>query len=270
MGPTLRGRRVLVTGAARGLGAAAARELAGEGAACILLDSAEDELQGTVRTLELRGAGPFPALLCDLADRQSTLAAAKSAKEASDGDLGCLIHCAGVLRRSPVAEVDDRAWDETLAVNLTAGFLLLRALLPELRAGGGGSVVLTSSRAGVSGFAGESAYCASKFAVEGLAQAAAADLRADRVAVNTITPGARRIKPTGMSEAEEQRIPVSARGWGSAEDLGAAFCALALLPDDRFPEGGPTGRRFEADRVADTVHRRGLPLSEEVWAALAG
>ena len=268
MGDALRGRRVVVTGAARGLGASAVLGLAAEGAECVLLDRSGDELRETVAAAKERGPGPFHPRVSDLADRKGALEAAAFAKEAAAGDLGCLIHCAGVLRRKPLAEVTERVWDETLAVNLTAAFLLLGALLPELRVGGGGSVLLTSSRAGVEGFAGESAYCASKFAVEGFAKAAADDLRSEAVCVNTITPGTRRIKPTGLTSAEERTIPPGSRRWGSSLGLGRAFAAFALLPAGGGAE--PTGRRFEADRVADAVRADRLPLPPETWSALGG
>ena len=247
MGGALRGKRVLVTGAARGLGASAAAALAAEGAECLQLDRLEMD------------PGLGRARRCDLGDRKSTLAAAAFAKQAVAGDLAALVHCAGVLHRAPLGATGDPEWDETLAVNLTSAFLLARALLPELAAGGGGSVVLTSSRAGISGFPGEAAYCASKFGVEGLARALAGEVRSAGISVNTITPGSIRIKPTGLSDEEAAALPAGERGWQSPERLGPAFAALALL------RGEPSGRRFEADRLAAVVAVRGLPLPPDAW-----
>ena len=266
MGERLRGRRVLVTGAARGLGASAAWGLAEEGAECILLDRSGDELRATVDAAARRGPGPFHPLVCDLASREATLDAAARAREAARGDLTLLVHCAAVFHVRPIEETTDAQWDDMLAVNLAAAFLLVRELMPELRAGGGSSVLLTSSRAAIMGFARETGYCATKFGTEGLAKAIAEECAADGILANTITPGARRIKPTGLSRAEEAAIPEAERTWGSSEALGAAFAAFALLPGF---EGGPNGRRFEADRVADTVRARGLPLPAEAWAELA-
>jgi len=154
-----------------------------------------------------------------------------------------------------------------LAVNLAAAFLLVRELMPELRAGSGGSVLLTSSRAAIMGFARETGYCATKFGIEGLAKALAEECGEAGLLANTITPGSRRIKPTGISRAEEAAIPEAERTWGSSEALGPAFAAFALLPFAR--DGAPNGRRFEADRVADTVRARGLPLPGETWEELA-
>ena len=262
----LRGRRVLVAGAARGLGASAAWGLAAEGAEVVLLDRSREELEATAAAAADRGPGPFHALVCDLGDRESTAAAAARAKEIARGDLTALVHCAAVMRLRSVEETTDAEWDEMLAVNLKSAFVLVRSLLPELRAGGGGSVLLTSSRAAVMGFPREAAYCASKFGIEGFAKALAEECGGDAIFANTITPGARRIKPTGLTRAEEAAIPAAERPWGSSEALGPAFAAFALLPDAR--DGAPNGRRFEADRVADRVREEGLPLSAAAWDAL--
>ncbi len=259
-GLPLEGRRVVVTGAARGLGASAALALAGAGAECLLLDRSATELDATAARLR----GGARTLIADLSDRAGRRRAARDAIRFAAGDLAALVHCAGVLRRRPIAETADRDWDETIAVNLTSGFVLLRELLPALGAGAGGSVVFTSSNAGVRGFAGETAYCASKFGIEGLARAAAAECAG--VGVNTVTPGAR-IKPTGMTGEAERRIAPDRRAWGSSEPLGRAFVALALLPD----AGGTavSGRRFRCDRVAARIETDGLPLHPDAWEDLA-
>lgn len=268
MGERLRGRRVLVTGAARGLGASAAWGLAEEGAECILLDRSADELRATVETAARRGPGPFHPLVCDLASREATLAAAARAREVARGDLTLLVHCAAVFHVRSVEETTDAQWDEMLAVNLRSAFLLVRELLPELRAGGGGSVLLTSSQAAIRGFARESVYCATKFGIEGLAKALAEECGGAGLLANTITPGSRRIKPTGLSRAEEAAIPEAERAWRSSEALGPAFVAFGLLPF--AGAGAPNGRRFEADRVADAVREQGLPLPADVWKGLGG
>lgn len=267
MGEKLKGRRVLVTGAARGLGASAAWGLAAEGAECVLLDRSADELQATVAAAAERGPGPFHPLVCDLGDRESTLAAAARARGAARGDLTLLVHCAAVMHLRGVEETTDTQWDEMLAVNLQSAFLLVRELMPELRAGDGGSVLLTSSRAAVMGFARESVYCATKFGTEGFAKALAIEGAEAGIFANTVTPGSRRIKPTGLTRAEEAAIPDGERTWGSSEALGPAFVAFGLLPGAR--EGAPNGCRFEADRVADRARERGLPLSGEDWEELA-
>ena len=260
-GGSLRGATVLVTGAARGLGAAATRALAAEGARCLLVDVLRDELIA-LRTELARGDRPGARLIwTDFADRDFLPGTVEMAQQEAGGDLTAFFHCAGVLREAPIESTSVADWERTLAVNLTSAFVLVRGLAPLLAANGGGSVVLTSSRAGVRGFAGETAYCASKFGIEGLSRALAAEWQGSGVSANTVTPGAR-IKPTGMTTETESRLPAEARSWGSADPLGPAFSALALL------RGSPTGRRFRADRVAAAVRAHGLPLPPAVWDTL--
>ena len=201
-------------------------------------------------------------LLADLADRAACLAAAREAARFAARDLGAFVHCAGVLRRASLSATGLAGWDETLAVNLTSAFVFLEKLLPALAAADGGSVVLTSSRAGVSGFANEAAYCASKFGIEGLARALAAEWGARGVAVNTVTPGSR-IKPTGMTAAAERDLPPEQRSWGPSEPLGAAFAALGLIR-----KASVTGQRFRCDIVAARVGALGLPLPSGAWDGL--
>lgn len=258
-GEPLSGARIVVTGAARGLGAAAARALAAAGARCVLVDVLEDDLQRLAREIadgRPDAAHPIPG---DLTDRDCLRRVVETTGEVFGGDLTAFVHCAGVLHPNPVSGTTDEEWDRTLAVNLTAAFFLLRGFAEVLENGDGGSAVLTSSRAGTQGFPREAAYCASKFGIEGLSQAFAAEMQARPVSVNTITPGAR-IKPTGMTTEEEERLPLEERAWGSADRLGPAFAALALL------RGTPTGRRFRADRLTAAVRRHGLPLPENAWA----
>ena len=259
----LAGARVVVTGAARGLGAAAARALAAAGARCVLVDVLEDDLRPLAREIADGEADTVRAVVADLTDRTHLRRVVETTDRVFGGDLTAFVHCAGVLHPNPVSETTDEEWDRTLAVNLTAAFFLLRGFAEALENGSGGSAVLTSSRAGVEGFPREAAYCASKFGVEGLSRAFAAEARARRVSVNTITPGAR-IKPTGMTTEDEAGVPPEKRDWGSADRLGPAFAALALL------RGAPTGQRFRADRVAAAVRRFGLPLPKDTWAGLSG
>ncbi len=262
----LAGETVVVTGAARGLGASAALALAAAGARCILLDRLGRRLGDVADRAEERSAIPAVPLVGDLADPGDARRSVGWAREAAGGDLAAFVHCAGVLERERVERTGNTAWNRMLAVNLTAAFLFVRALLPALRSGRGGSIVLTSSRAGVEGFAREAAYCASKFGIEGLAQAVAAETAGEAVVANTITPGAR-IKPTGLSLKKEARLPAAERTWGSSEALGAAFVALAALA--LRPDEAPSGRRFRADRVAAAVEQHGAPLPPEAWEGLA-
>ena len=248
------------------MGASAAWGLAEEGAECILLDRSRDELQATIEIAAHRGPGPFHALVCDLSDRESTLRAAARAREAARSDLTALVHCAAIMHLTPIEETTDAQVDEMLEVNLTSAFLLVRDLMPELRAGGGGSILLTSSRAGNLRFLVTRACTA-----QPSSGSKASRKHSPRSAVKpgswpTRSPrGPGASSPPGLSRAEEAAIPAGERTWSSSEALGAAFAAFALLPGF---EGAPNGCRFEADRVAGAVRANGLPLPREAWGEL--
>ena len=255
MGRQLRGHRVLVTGAARGLGASAALGLAEAGAECILLDRSRDELRR--RSRQRRTAGPVPSTRWSATSLTGKARSTRRrAPKRSPGDLTALVHCAAVLHLRSVAETTDAQWDEMLAVNLRSAFLLVSGTHARARGGERRFHPAHQARGRESwAFAREGAYCATKFGIEGLAKALAEECGDIGIDANTITPGARRIKPTGLSRAEEAALPEGERIWGF---LGGARTRVrgpsALLPG--AGDGAPNGRRFEADRVADMVRDR--------------
>jgi NAD(P)-dependent dehydrogenase (short-subunit alcohol dehydrogenase family) len=241
-----------VTGAGRGLGRAIAKALAREGAALDLCDRTEEELERTGS--EVGGDADVTLHRLDLAEREKVRALVESVL-ARRGRIDVLVNNAAVFPSTPLEAITDSEWQRTLAVNLTAPFLLIRGLLPSMRERGG-SIVNVSSRAGVLGFAREASYCASKFGLEGLTRALAAELEGERVSVsvNTVTPGLH-IKPTMMTDAEEAHVPPGERTWKDAEALGPAFVFLAAS------RGRPTGMRFDAFRLSQAIESEGFALS---------
>lgn len=235
----LDGMTAVVTGAARGLGRAVARGYAREGATLFLCDRIpiEDPALANAQRLQV-----------DLRNREACERFVKDVI-ADAGTIDVLVNNAAVLVMSSYNEVTDTEWDETIAINLTAPFVLCRGFLPKLRAKGG-SIINVSSRAGVRGCEKEAAYCASKFGIEGLTRALAAELEGTAISVNTITPGLR-IKPTMMTDEEEAAVPLHARGWQDADAIANAFVLLALA------RGNPTGKRFEADKLSEELKRQG-------------
>ncbi len=235
----LAGMTAVVTGVARGLGRAVARGYAHEGATLFLCDRIpiEDPALEIARRFEV-----------DLRDRE---ACARFVNDvlAEAATIDVLVNNAAILTMSSYDDVTDAAWDETIATNLTAPFLLCRGFLPAMRETGG-SIINVSSRAGVLGFEKETAYCASKFGIEGLTRALAADLKGTSVSVNSITPGLR-IKPTMMTDDEESAMPLSARAWQDADAIANAFVLLGLA------RGNPTGKRFDADKLSEELERQG-------------
>lgn len=194
----LRGRRVLVTGAASGIGLASAEALAAEGARLALLDRDAAALEEAARRL-----GPEPdvlALPADVTDEEQVAAAVQHAASALGG-LDALVACAGIsgpfgrgIERIALAE-----WNAVLAVNVTGPFLLAKHALPHLRAGDRPAIVLLASDSSFVAAPGMVPYNASKGAVLQLTRALSVDLAADGVRVNCVCPS---VVDTPMARAD--------------------------------------------------------------------
>jgi 3-oxoacyl-[acyl-carrier protein] reductase len=176
----LDGRVVLVTGAARGIGAATAVALAREGAKVVVLDLPCDEGEDVAKQV----GGVF--LACDLAAPGAAAKVASFVQEAF-GRLDGVIHNAGITRDRMLANMPSEVWDVTLDVNLGAVLRLQDAIDPLLV--DGARVVCLSSIAGIAGNVGQTNYAASKAGVIGLVEALGPKLAPRGIAVNAIAPG---------------------------------------------------------------------------------
>lgn len=193
------GKVALVTGAARGQGRAHAIRLAEEGADVVALDlcgqigsvpyamGTEEDLAETVRAVEAldRRILARPADVRDSASLDEVVAAGLEQFDRID------VVCAnaGIFSNSPFAEISDVMWDDMIAVNLTGVFRTVKAVLPTMiAAGGGGSIVLTSSVAGLVGFANFAHYTAAKHGVVGLMRTLVNEVSQHGIRVNTVHP----------------------------------------------------------------------------------
>lgn len=215
MSGKLQGKVAVVTGAARGIGQAVARAYAAEGARVWALDVLGDE----VAALD----GPnLTALQMDLADADD-VAATFARIEAEAGRIDVLLNNAGVIFFKPIEQTSVADWDHLQAVNLRGPFLCTRAVARGMKARRAGAILNVSSRAGQHGGDDESAYCASKFGIEGFSRALAIEFGEYNVSVNSVTPG--HPVHTAMSEvtydAETRKI------WKEPEELTPAFVHLA-------------------------------------------
>jgi 3alpha(or 20beta)-hydroxysteroid dehydrogenase len=220
----LEGKTALITGGARGQGAAHGRRLADEGASVILGDILEDA--GQAHTRELRAAGhDVHFLRLDVTTPEDWKAAVDTA-ETRFGQLDILVNNAGVVRVAPIVDESDDGWHTTMAVNAAGVFYGMRAAIPALRRTGGGSIVNIASIYGPVGAPGYVAYTASKGAVIAMTKVAALEHAQDRIRVNAICPGPVR---TPMSEQEgDDSVDITPlRRRAEPEEISSAVAFLA-------------------------------------------
>lgn len=204
MSYALDGSVVIVTGGARGMGAAHTRRFAAEGAkvALIDLDPTGEELAAELseggadvqfRRMDVSCGGEWKSLVDDL--------------EACHGRVDVLVNNAGVLDLADAVECSEDSWQRTIDVNQKGAFLGMKHVVPAMRRAGGGSIVNISSVYGLVGAVGYMAYCASKGAVTLMTKAAAVTYGPDKVRVNSVHPG---VVFTEMLEAELAGLPETA------------------------------------------------------------
>jgi NAD(P)-dependent dehydrogenase (short-subunit alcohol dehydrogenase family) len=188
----LKGRAILVTGAADGIGAAVATACAAHGAAVIVSDKEQRDLEPLYDAIETAG-GRHPAILpLDLEAADERLcAAAADVIRGEYARLDGLAHCAAFAPfLSRIDDYDFSEWERVLRINLSAPFLLTQACLPLLRECPDASVVFTSDRVGRRGLAYWGAFAAAKFGIEGLMQTLAEEVgERDRLRFNSLDPG---------------------------------------------------------------------------------
>ncbi|GAA4485531.1 mycofactocin-coupled SDR family oxidoreductase [Rhodococcus olei] len=194
----LEGKVALVTGAARGIGRAQAVRFAQEGADVIAVDVCErvdttvtppagpDDLAETARLVRETGRG-IETFVADVRDR-AALAAAVDAGVAAFGGLDVVCATAGITSSAPALELTPDAWQTMLDVNLTGVWQTCAVSAPHLIERGGGSMILTSSIAGLRGLVGVAHYTAAKHGVVGLMRSLAKELAPHGVRVNTVHP----------------------------------------------------------------------------------
>lgn len=238
------GKVALISGGARGMGAAHARLLAAEGAKVVVGDILDDE--GAKLADEL---GPDTArfIHLDVTDPDQWSTAVQTAVE-EFGALTVLVNNAGIANINSLQQFELSAWQKIIDVNLTGTFLGMQAVVEPMIAAGGGSIINISSVEGVRGSPGLYGYVASKFAVRGLAKAAALELAPHNIRVNTVLPGLIRTRMTIAIPDDSLQIPLGR----AAKSNEVAACVLYLASDESSYSTG-------ADFVVDGGLSVGIP-----------
>ena len=221
----LTGKTALVTGATGGLGGAIARALHAQGATVALSGTREDVLQQIAGEL----AGRVHVLPCNLSDKAAVDALVPKAEEVM-GKLDVLVANAGVTRDNLLVQLSDDAWDEVIAVNLTATFRLSRAAIKGMMRRRAGRIIGITSVVGVTGNAGQGNYTASKAGMIGMMKSIAQEYAKRGITANCIAPGFIASPMTDklndkQKEAILGRVPAGRLGRGA--DIAAAAVYLA-------------------------------------------
>jgi pyridoxal 4-dehydrogenase len=225
----LQGQTALVTGAARGLGFAAAHRLGADGARVALLDRDAEVLEAAGERLVGEGLA-ISSHTADVTD-EAAVRAAVDAVLAADRRIDILVNNAGIYPHFPFEELTFTDWRRVLSVNLDSVYLCSHAVFPSMKERGYGRIVNVSSATFHIGYAGLTAYIASKGGIIGFTRALASEAGPHGITVNAVTPGL--IATEGVLEGEEaglfdeivpeQAIPRR----GEPEDIAEAIAYLA-------------------------------------------
>lgn len=238
----LNGQVAIISGAARGQGAAEARLFAKEGAQVVLGDVLDTEGQAVAD--DIGDAAHYQHL--DVTSEASWAAAVEAAED-QFGPVTTLVNNAGIFRLAPIAAVSLEDYRQVIDVNQVGVFLGMKAVAPSMQAAGGGSIINISSIDGMIGSSNSLAYVASKFAVRGMTKVAAIELGPVGIRVNSIHPGGIRtpmITEAGIDDAQAEAMfgTVPLRRIGESEEV--ANLALYLASDE---SSYSTGSEFIVD-----------------------
>lgn len=185
----LTGQAAIVAGGAGGIGSAIVRLFAQEGADVAIIDRAEAAEKAAVLVAEGKAMGRNVVFVPADITRSAQVNDAVRTAHTELGKVTILVNAAGLLREGRIDEMDEAAWDEILAVNVTGVFLVTKAVVPLLKAAGGGAIVNLSSVSAFVGSDGGFAYTMTKGAVQSLTYGIAQELAPYGIRVNALCPG---------------------------------------------------------------------------------
>jgi len=182
----LKGKTALITGAARGIGRAAAIALAKEGVNIGLIARTEETLQNVAKEIEAEGVKTSYAIADVSSNDEVTTAVTKIKDELGETDI--LINNAGIAKFGGFMDLEIAEWEKIIQVNLLGAYYVTRAVLPDMIERQSGDIINISSTAGQKGAPVTSAYSASKFGLMGLTESLAQEVRKHDIRVSALTP----------------------------------------------------------------------------------
>jgi 3-oxoacyl-[acyl-carrier protein] reductase len=225
----LAGRVAVVTGAGQGLGRAIAIRYAAEGARVAVVDINADTAQAVTEEITAAG-GTAAAITCDVSERAAVDdAAARAAAEL--GPVSVLVSNAGLTRPAMLWKMTDEQWSTVLDIHLNGAFYWLQAVVPGMQEAKRGSIIFTTSSAGLNGTIGQINYASAKAALLGMTRSAARELASYNIVVNAVAPAAATPMTEGLRNNDKlndnylQRIPL--KRWAEPEEIAGTYVFLA-------------------------------------------
>jgi 3-oxoacyl-[acyl-carrier protein] reductase len=187
MAGKLTGKVAIITGASSGIGEAAARILATEGAQLVITARREDRLKNLVN--EFKGLGTEAIYVVGDASEEETAIQTVGAAMKEFGRIDILLNNTGIGNYKELVDTSVAEYDAMMDTNMRSTFLFTRFVVPHMILQGSGTILLLSSMAGINGYPGQAVYCSTKFAQVGFAQALDKELRTKGIKVGVICPG---------------------------------------------------------------------------------